>query len=580
MNRSPINNSLLRPVRILTFFFLLGGVLLTAAAPPPQSVPPTPLPPIHSPLSPLPSPRFGVIESYQNPAAAAELGAGWTRVTFQWAEAQAAGPNAWTPAVSMAQIDAEIAAGREVVGLLIGIPEWARDENRLPRGLWLPPDDPENTWAVFVREVVDRYRGRISHWIIWNEPDIAADAIAHTWDGDVADFAQLQRVAYRVAKETNPRVVIHLAAFTYWADVYRGTEQYMARLLDELAADPAAPAHNYYFDVAAAHLYFQPSQIYDLLTAFTDIMRERGLDHPIWLVETNAPPSDDPAWPVAEPHLLVTLPEQAAFMPQALGVALAAGAERAAVYKLQDTEDDRAANPEPFGLVRMNGERRPAFETYQAAIRLLAGVQEGERLRWDGIAHLRFRQPDRTTSLVFNRLFFEQEIAVPSEGGTAEGVTALLIDQWGADQTITSTNGVYTVTLPAAPCSHPIGDYCMIGGPVFYLVQGTNGALPPAGPVPTLTPPPRPTATASPTTTATSAPAVTSSPAATPTPTATPISATTAAPTPSPSLTAAAREITVVPPVPERTARGNAPLFLLLFLLSALALASWKWRRR
>jgi hypothetical protein len=49
------------------------------------------------------------------------------------------------------------------------------------------------------------------------------------------------------------------------------------------------------------------------------------LEHPIWLVETNAPPIDDPAWPVPDWFLSVNLDEQAAFVPQAMSSALAAG---------------------------------------------------------------------------------------------------------------------------------------------------------------------------------------------------------------------------------------------------------------
>ncbi len=483
MTQHPIPHSL------FIIHYSLLFLLLTAQSPTSN---------LQSPVSsPTPNPQFGVIESTENPQAAAALGVGWTRVIFHWADVQANGPGSWTPKISDAQLDAEIAAGRQVVGLLIGIPDWARDDNLLPQGLWLPPADPGNTWANFVREAVGQYNGRIHHWVIWNEPDIAATEIAHTWDGSVADFAQLQRTAYLVAKEVDPAVTIHLAAFTYWADVYAGTEQYMARLLDELLADPAAAWHNAYFDVATAHLYFQPNQIYDLLALFQDIMRRRGLAQPIWLVETNAPPVDDPTWPVGDHHLYVTQAEQAAFMPQALAAALAAGAERIAVYKLQDTDTDRAANPEPFGLLRQNGEQRPAFTTYQVAIQHMAQAQRTERVRWDGLAQFRLEQPGQVTMLLFNRLFFDQEIAM-----AAAAPTALLVDQWGSAQPITATNGVYTITLPAAPCSQPIGDYCMIGGPAFYLVQALPPTpTPPPTATPTGTPSPIPTATPPPTAT-------------------------------------------------------------------------------
>lgn len=526
--------------------------------------------------------RFGVIESYENPTLADELGVSWTRVTFQWAEVQAGGPETWTPRVTDEQIDAERAAGREVVGLLIGIPDWARDGQKLPQGLSLPHDDPGNSWATFVRTAVGRYRDRITHWIVWNEPDIAATEIAHTWDGNVADFAQLQRVAYLAAKETAPDAIIHLSAFTYWADYNAGTEQYLVRLLDELARDPAAAQHTYYFDVATAHLYFQPNQIFDLLTFFTDLLRERGLSQPMWLVETNAPPMDDPTWPVADPFLRVTRNEQAAFMPQALAAALAAGAERVAVFKLQDTDDDRAANPEPFGLVQRSGERRPAFEAYRVAVQYLAGAQGAERERWDGIGQIRVDQADRTTTVLFNRLFFAQEVEV-----TAVGDTALLVDMWGETQTITATGGVYALPLIPAACSQPIGDYCMIGGPPVYLVQARDSGPPPALPVPTLLPTATPTSSVTPSPTRTPAP----SPRPGHTPSPVPTSTTSAVPTSTPSQappvllpsTGAPLPLTMTPvaemggSVPERSSRlgiGMVGGGLVLLLI----LVRW-WRK-
>ncbi|MCA9980696.1 MAG: hypothetical protein KDD89_07685, partial [Anaerolineales bacterium] len=116
--------------------------------------------------------RFGAVESYEASNEADNAGLGWTRVRFQWATVQADGPESWTPAVNDSQIWREVSHGRDVVGLLIGIPDWARDENNLPQGLYLPPDDSGNLWANFVRTAVTRYEGQINHWIIWNEPDI------------------------------------------------------------------------------------------------------------------------------------------------------------------------------------------------------------------------------------------------------------------------------------------------------------------------------------------------------------------------------------------------------------------------
>ena len=411
--------------------------------------------------------RFGVIEGYEAPGEASTLGVGWTRVRIHWAETQAGGPDTWTPSVSEAQINGEVAAGRLVVGLLIGIPDWARDGNRLPVGLGLPHDDPGNAWGNFVREAVGRYNGRINHWIIWNEPDIAdMNAPGHTWDGSIQDFIRLQRTAYLVAKEVNPKVVIHLPAFTFFWD-----EGYIYNFFDALVADPAAAEHGYYFDVATAHLYFQPNSIYDRVQQLYGAMSSRGLPwKPVWLVETNAPPLDDPAWPVPNWTLSVTQDEQAAFMPQALASALAAGAQRVAVYKLKDTEGDRAANPEPFGLIRQDGSRRPAFTTYRIAIRYLAGMTGVARERWNEVGQIRIDQAGQSTTVLFARLPFPQQAEV-----AATANTALLVDMWGTQQQVVAQDGVFRVDLPPALCTQPIGDYCMIGGTTYYLVQASEG---------------------------------------------------------------------------------------------------------
>lgn len=493
---------------------LLLGILLLAA----------PLK-VNAQAPSFPDWRFGVVESYVTPQEADALGVAWTRLTIHWAEVQAAGPDSWTPQIDEAHISAEEERGRLMVGLLIGIPSWARDRKGLPAGLWLPPDHPENLWATFVRRSVDHYRRSIDHWVIWNEPDIWDEsAPGHTWEGSVQDFARLQQVAYLVTKETNPQATVHLPAFTYYWDANYGREQYLGRLLEALSSLPQAAEHNYYFDVVTAHVYFQPHAVYEIITTFKELLADQGLHQPLWLVETNAPPSADPAWPVSDPTFRVTLGEQAAFVPQALASALAAGAERMALYKLQDVPGDEAANPEPFGLLRRDGSRRPAFATYQVAARYLAGTRDARRERWDGVGQIRLDQGDFSTTVLFARLPTSQQARIP-----AHSETAVLVDMWGSRQTIRATEGFFRVSLPPALCSHSIGDYCMIGGTTYYLVQAKEGhTLPAKLPAPALSPTgtplpmPAPSPVATPTATAavaepTAQPLPTSSPASSPT---------------------------------------------------------------
>ncbi len=501
--------------------------------------------------------RFGIIETFVDPTAAGASGAAWTRVVFQWADVQAGGPGTWSSRVGDDTINAEVASGRLVTGLLIGIPQWAKDENGLPAGLYLDHRDPNNTWATYVRTAVGRYNGVINHWIIWNEPDIwDTTSPAHSWDGTVDDFARLIKISYLVAKETNPSAVIHMSAFTYFWDANFGKEQYFARLLDAIRKDPDAAANNYFFDVATAHLYFHPSTIYNLVQAFYYMMNSRGIYKPLWLVETNAPPSNDPAYPVSEISFQVTQEEQAAFIPQVFALSMAAGAQRIAVYKMRDKPGDRAGNPEPFGLVREDGSYRPAFDAYRTAVLYLAGTEKTRRMRFDNAAHIRMIQGDKTTHVVYSRIAAPQAVRID-----ATASTGILADMYGNTQVIQAQNGSFVINLPGAPCNHVIAGECMIGGPVFYLLQSATGG--------TVQPPsietgravqPTPAQVAAPPSAApaetTPAAAGTTQPAATPTaaPSETPTATATATVTPTPTVTATATST----PTPSPTATATA----------------------
>ncbi len=413
-------------------------------------------------------PRFGLIESHDAPARADELAVAWERARFHWALVQPNGPNEWVEAeLTAAELAGELSAGREVIGLLIGIPDWARDSNGLPRGLYLPPDEPGNLWAGFVREAVTRYRGQIDHWIIWNEPDVwDPQHPAYTWPGDVHDYVRLLKVAYVTAKAANPDSVIHLAAMSHWWDVRYGRDLYFPQLLDAILADPDAAASGYFYDVATLHLYFNPASVYEIVQQYYGFQAERGIERPIWLIETNAAPSSDPAWPVAEPAFQVSLLEQAAYMPQALPLALAAGAERVGIYKLIDTSGDYAANPEPFGLVRADDSPRPAFRTAQIAMETLAGANQ---LWWNEqhvVSQVIVEKPGQVIRILWSRVPQAQVITVP-----ALSTFAMLMDMWGNTDEAVPRDGVYRLQLFAGECQETAGDYCMIGGPPLYLIE-------------------------------------------------------------------------------------------------------------
>ena len=511
----------------------------------------------------IPDYRFGVVEAYAAPGAASSLGAGWERATFEWSRIQPNGPDEWIVLpLSDQALGNELAQGRQVVGLLITMPAWATDPaTGLPQGLYLPVNDAGNLWANFVRTIVGRYAGRIDHWIIWNEPEIPASSPDASWRGSIPDYLQLLRVAYYVAKDANASAVVHVAAISHYHDI-----DWYNRFLDVLVADPNAAANDFYFDVASLNLYHEPEKIYDITAHYIRMLQGKGVHKPLWITETNAYLSR------------VSLEQQAIFMVQAFCLQIAAGVSRIAVYKMIDTETDEAADPEPFGLVRADGSRRPAFTAFRTAATYLAGFRGGSWERQDHVAVVVIDRGSRTTTVVWARTPEGQTAEIPARAGRA-----LAVDVWGSARYIYPKDGNYVVQLGGADCSQG----CVLGGPPIMLVEeapsGSGAAPPPASPTrppaggadaasgPTSSPTVRPTATATRTPTPSRIPTRTRYPTRTRTPTPsqtpTPTATATATPSPSPTLTArptntpapSATPLPTLAPTPEAPSRGSWP---------------------
>jgi hypothetical protein len=414
--------------------------------------------------------RFGLVEAFWDPGAAYESGAGWERILFYWSEIQPNGPDEWnTLHVLEEWLDGARAAGREVIGVLKNTPGWATDGepySGVPRGLYLPMDDPGNLWANFVRQAVSYYGERgVNRWVIWNEPDIAPGVYGHEWGGTMEDYYRLLQVAYLAAHEVNPNVQIHLGGMTYWHDT-----GWFNRFLSMVAADPTAPANNYYFDVVTLHLYFVSDRVYDIVSNHYYTMQLYGINKPIWINETNARPGIEPhQYP---PGLRftdhdfpnITVENQASFIIQSFALGFAAGAERIAVYKLHDGALP-PGDPQAWGLIRLDGTRRPAFDAYRIVTETFAGFVYARRMPSDLADYVRLTHPNRVTHIAWARTAQSTTLAIP-----ARTEQATLIDQAGNRETVFPEGGVYLLELPGAECTDPVRG-CIIGGWTYLLVE-------------------------------------------------------------------------------------------------------------
>ena len=92
-----------------------------------------------------------------------------------------------------------------IIGLLDGLPKW-RSKSGQPAGAMDYPDKDFKDWENYVKQVVSHFKGRIDAWEIMNEPVFAKDIP----DGmsNPQWYVELQKVAFKAAKEANPDAII------------------------------------------------------------------------------------------------------------------------------------------------------------------------------------------------------------------------------------------------------------------------------------------------------------------------------------------------------------------------------------
>jgi len=138
------------------------------------------------------------IPSSEQLAAAARLGAGWVRIDMNWfAVEQAPGRYDWS--VYDALTDDAEANGIRIYATLAYTPAWATTGPAVS-GV---PSDPHD-WYEFCFRAAQRYRGRIEHFGMWNEPNLTA-----FWAGNRSQYVEaILKTGSRAVRDANPRAKV------------------------------------------------------------------------------------------------------------------------------------------------------------------------------------------------------------------------------------------------------------------------------------------------------------------------------------------------------------------------------------
>jgi hypothetical protein len=183
----------------------------------------------------------------------------------------------------------------ELIVRLSNPPVWSRKEGDAA-GTYAPPDNLQD-FGDFVAAVVERYKGRVRYYQIWNEPNIYPEWGEATIDPEA--YVELLQIGARRAREIDPDVVIISGALASTIDLdgiqAPGRNFNDFTFLQRMYDAGAAP----YFDVLAMQGYglwsgpsdrrMNPRVINFSRPRFVrDIMVRNGDAHkPIWISEMN-----------------------------------------------------------------------------------------------------------------------------------------------------------------------------------------------------------------------------------------------------------------------------------------------------
>lgn len=134
---------------------------------------------------------------------AREAGFTWVKQRFEWRyiEGNAKGKYEWNEPDRI--VEAINKAGLKVVARIDNQPKWSRSDKVFPAAG--PPDNMED-FGDFVQALVERYKGRIHAYEIWNEPNLARE-----WGNkqpNATEYVNMLKVAYKAAKKADPNALI------------------------------------------------------------------------------------------------------------------------------------------------------------------------------------------------------------------------------------------------------------------------------------------------------------------------------------------------------------------------------------
>ena len=410
----------------------------------------------------------------------AEAGFGWIRQQFPWEDIEIHAKGDFTDrrnldvhgAISAWDKYDHIVALAEQYGLRIiarlggPMPAWSLPEGTTNR--YTPPADFQD-FVDYAVAVATRYRGRIQHYQVWNEPNLYPEWGEQTVNAEA--YTDLLCRTYRALKAIDPQIVVITGAIGPTIDL-SGRNAYDVLYLQRMYQAGAGAC----FDVLAVQGYglwssptdrrLRPTTInFQRHLYLRDVMVANGDAHkPIWISEAGwNPVPNDPAIADLERYGRVTMEQAAAWGPLAYQRAAEewpwVGVIAWWYFKRAD-DSERGQSWYYFRLVEPDFTPTPVYEALKAYMtgerpQVLGAGRHGLTARGvisggpDGRETRTFRARGTTFYLCHDALSDARTVTLSVDGGAARTLALAAGTAGCAPLRESLGGGVHTLTLSA-----------------------------------------------------------------------------------------------------------------------------------
>ncbi len=225
-------------------------------------------------------------------------GLGWVRLDLNWLDAEPAQQGTYDWSRFDAQIDAASAKGLNVLAVLAYGPAWASEGDT--KGDGSTNDVPKaGTYAAFVTAAVNRYKAKVTHYEIWNEPNLGQffeGTPQQYLDRVFVPGADAVHAACPTCKVVGPGLSTVGTAYATWLDAVLTAAEpkldivsgHIYHSFPDGSGTGAGLTSDSFFNKLDSHRIVKigTATIYEGPLSLKEVMDNHAVTKPLWLTET------------------------------------------------------------------------------------------------------------------------------------------------------------------------------------------------------------------------------------------------------------------------------------------------------